>query len=401
MDWLTDRFNAIQDNILNLIEQGAEDLDSQINYWNLVRQENVYLYYGRKEGLTHFGLQPLPVTAVSEYKAKEAISMVLLLQSLKKSAYANEVWTLQDASAELINTQPKDCFKKQPYTVEVWFNNDRQNSNQYINWNFIYYQDANDVWHKVPGLVDYNGLYYVEIGGDQVYFALFDADDQRFGGTGIWSVHFKNKTLSAPSSSASSFSPHSGKNYATVSSPTENTVSQSESPGRLQKSEVGSSTSPRAKTSTVRRRRERESTPEGQPSTSTKRRRGRIGGGGGGGAERAVPSPEQVGSRHRSVSTTHLSRLARLQKEAWDPPVLIVTGPANVLKCWRYRKKNQNEFSFLDISTIFTWVGSNKETDNKGRMLIAFHNDTERDQFVKYVHFPKNTSYAFGKLDKL
>lgn len=397
MEWLTQRFNAIQDNLLNLIEQGAEDLDSQIKYWNLVRQENVYLYYGRREGLTHFGLQPLPVTTVSEYKAKEAINMVLLLQSLKKSAYARETWTLQNASAELINTQPRNCFKKQPYNVEVWFNNDRNNSYIYINWDFIYYQDSNDVWHKVPGLVYYYGMYYSEVGCEQVYFALFDTDDQRFGGTGNWSVHFKNKTLIAPTSSSNSYSSHSGKNSSsTVSSSTENTVSTSESPRRIQRPEVGSSTE---ETSTLRRRRrERESTPEGRATTPAKRRRG---GGGGGGIERAAPSPEAVGSRHRSVPTSHLSRLARLQEEARDPPVIIVTGPPNVLKCWRYRKRNQNEFPVLDISTIFTWVGRNNTNSNKGRMLVAFEDSKQREQFVKHVTFPKHTSFAYGTLDKL
>ena len=81
--------------------------------------------------------------------------------------------------------------------------------------------------------------------------------------------------------------------------------------------------------------------------------------------------------------------------------MIIVTGPPNVLKCWRYRKRNQNEFPVLDISTIFTWVGRNNTNSNKGRMLVAFEDSKQREQFVKHVTFPKHTSFAYGTLDKL
>nr|AQM73679.1 E2 [Human papillomavirus] len=394
MEWLTERFSAVQETLLNLIEQGADDLDSQIAYWNNVRKENVYMFYAKKEGLTHLGLQPLPVTAVSEYKAKEAIHIVLLLQSLKKSVYGAEQWTLQTTSAELLNTQPKDCFKKHPYTVEVWFDNNKNNSFPYINWDDIYYQDAQEEWHKVPGLVDYNGLYYNEVGGDRVYFALFDADAQKYGETGVWTVHFKHTTLVAPISSSKQSSAYSGKTSDSVPTTSKDTVSPKESPRRLQKPEVGSST---GETPAIRRgrRKQGESTSEGEPTTSTKRRRG----GGGGGADRFGVSPEEVGARHRSVSRNHLSRLEQLKEEARDPPILIIKGPANVLKCWRYRKKNSCCTPFLDCSTIFTWVGGS--TDEQARMLVAFRTQTEREQFLKYVSLPKDTSYAFGQLDEL
>ena len=392
MEWLTDRFNAVQDTLMTLIEQGAEDLDSQITYWNTVRKENVYMYYARKENLTHLGLQPLPVLAVSEYKAKQAIQMVLLLESLKKSPYAKEAWTLQNTSAELLNTQPKNCFKKHPYTVHVWFDDDKNNSFPYVNWDAIYYQDNQEIWHKVPGLVDLNGLYYNEVGGDRVYFALFDADAQKYGHTGYWSVHFKHETLSFISSSKQSSS-FSGKT-SSVSTATKDPIPTEESPRRLQRPEVGSSTG--EKTSLRRRRRQQgESTSEGEPTSSKRRRRG-----GGGAADRSGVSPEAVGSRHRSVTAAHLSRLERLKEEARDPPIIIITGPANTLKCWRYRKGKSDASWCLAVSTIFQWVGSSS-ANNQARMLVAFRNNHEREQFIKYVQLPKNASYAFGQLDKL
>ena len=396
MEWLTDRFNAVQETLLNLIEQGAEDLDSQIEYWNNVRKENVYMYYAKREGLTHIGLQPLPVPAVSEYKAKQAIHLVLLLQSLKKSPFATESWTLQNTSEELINTQPKDCFKKHPYTVEVWFDNDRNNSYPYINWDAIYYQDSQEKWHKVPGLVDYNGLYYNEVGGDRVYFTIFDTDAQKYGQTGMWTVHFKRKTLVAPISSSKQSSAYSGKTPTSVSSSSKDTLPTKESPRRLQRPEVGSST---GETTAVRRRRREqgESSTDGEPTTTSKRRRG---GGGGGGTGRLGVSPEEVGSRHHSVTGRHRTRLEQLKEEARDPPIIIVTGPANSLKCWRYRKQNSNAFPFLAVSTIFTWVGGCGSAE-QARMLIAFNTDEERTQFIKYVQFPKQTTFALGQLDKL
>lgn len=396
MDWLTDRFNSVQEALLELIEQGADDLDSQINYWNKVREENVLMYYGKKEGLTHIGLQPLPVTAVSEYKAKQAIHMVLLLQSLKKSPYATEPWTFQHTSAELIYTQPKDCFKKEPYNVEVWFDNDKHNSYPYVNWNYIYYQDSMDKWHKVPGLVDYNGMYYKEINGDQVYFVLFDTDAQRYGTSGTWTVKFKNETLVASISSSRSYSAASNKNSTDVSPASEIAVpSSSQSPRRLQRPEVGSSTGEETTLRGRRGRQQREPSPDEQPTTTAKRRRR---GGGGNQHQQSAPTPEEVGSRHRSVSRKHLSRLERLEEEARDPPVIIVQGPANILKCWRYRKRNQNAALFLSISTIFSWIGG---PDDAARMLVAFRNDQERTNFLRYVQFPKHTTYAFGSLDRL
>lgn len=399
MEWLTERFNAVQEALLELIEQGSDDLDSQIKYWNRVREENVLMYYGRKEGLTHIGLQPLPVAAVSEYKAKQAIHMVLLLQSLKKSAFANEPWTLQNASAELIYTQPKDCFKKDPYTVEVWFDNNKHNSFPYVNWNYIYYQDTMDNWQKVPGLVDYNGLYYDEIRGDRVYFVLFDTDAQKYGHTGTWTVLFKNHTLVAPISSSSTVSANSGKDTSSVPSTSEITVSSAtQSPRRLQRPEVGSSTGEETSIRRRRRRQQREPSPTEYPTTTAKRRRG---GGGGGPTTQSAPSPEDVGSRHRSVTRKHLTRLELLQEEARDPPIIIVTGPANILKCWRYRKRNQNSAAFLSISTIFYWVGDACNDADRAKMLIAFRSDNERADFLKHVPLPKHTSYAFGSLDNL
>ena len=151
---------------MNLYESEPHTLDEQIEVWENIRKQNILLFYGRKEGFKNFGLQPIPSLAVSEYKAKEAIQQVILLKSLKNSAYAREEWSLVDTSAELIHTPPRNTFKKQPYIVEVHYDNNPQNAFPYTNWDVLYVQDEHDNWFKTEGKVDVNGLFYEDLNGD-------------------------------------------------------------------------------------------------------------------------------------------------------------------------------------------------------------------------------------------
>nr|UOV22678.1 E2 [Human papillomavirus] len=379
---LTARFNALQDAILTLYEEGHTDLQSQIDYWELVRKEQVLLYYARKEGYTRLGLQPTPTPVVSEYNAKEAIKISLLLKSLLKSKYAKEQWTLPETSAELLNTEPKNCFKKSGYTVEVLYDNNENNAVAYTNWDFIYYQDSNDIWHKVNGRVDIDGLFYEEINGDRVYFGLFEPDSQRYGVTGTWTVKYKNTTIS---SSDSSFrhpssdvedSERPGPSTRDTETPTQSITTR------------GSETSPiSSTTSHIRLRRGGE-----QRERGTKRRRVVSPG------RQSVPSPGEVGSRLRSTPRSGLSRLQRLQEEARDPPIIIVEGPANSLKCWRNRLPRYSTL-YLFCTTVFKWIGDG--LCSQSRMLISFHNEQQRYSFLEAVKLPKHSSYAYGALNKL
>ena len=87
---LRDRLYALQESLMESYESGSADLQSQINYWYLVRKEQALLYKARQDGHRSLGLQPLPTLQVSEYRAKEAITMTLLLRSFAKSEYARE-----------------------------------------------------------------------------------------------------------------------------------------------------------------------------------------------------------------------------------------------------------------------------------------------------------------------
>lgn len=357
-------------------------MQSQIDYWELVRKEQVLLFYARKEGYNRLGLQPTPTPAVSEYNAKEAIKISLLLKSLLKSKYAKEQWTLPETSAELLNTEPKNCFKKSGYTVEVLYDNNENNTVAYTNWDFIYYQDSNDMWHKVNGRVDINGMFYEEINGDTVYFALFEPESQRYGVTGTWTVRYKNTTISSSDSSFRTApadvedSERPGTSTRDTETPTQSSTTR------------GAETSPiSSTTSHVRLRRGRE-----QRERGAKRRRVVSPG------RQSVPSPGEVGSRPRSTPRSGLSRLQRLQEEAWDPPIIIVEGPANSLKCWRNRLPKYSAL-YLFCTTVFKWIGDG--LCSQSRMLISFHNEQQRHSFLEAVKLPRHSSYAYGALNKL
>nr|AYA93589.1 MAG: E2 protein [Human papillomavirus] len=387
---LTQRFNVLEEAILNIIEEGPTDLKSQIRYWELTRKQNVLLFYSKKEGYNKLGLQPVPAPAVSEYNAKQAIQMQLLLTSLSKSQFANETWTLQDCSAELINTQPKDCFKKRGFTVEVWYDHEKEKAFPYTNWKDIYYQDAQEQWHKVEGKVDANGLYFDELNGDRVYFQYFGADSHKYGSTGEWTVHYRNATIVSSSSSNGRFG-HQPKDTSEQPS----TSRYSETPTqkrRREPEEVDSTTSSTATASSTSPslRNRRRGGQQGERGTVPKRRRVES-------PERtSAPTASEVGSGHRLPPRQGLGRLQRLQIEARDPPILILKGSSNNLKCFRNRIKSCNWF--INSSNVWRWLGHGC---TKSRMLLAFESPLQRDRFIKHVKLPKDTSYAYGSLDSL
>ena len=374
---------------MSLYEEGPTDLQSQIKHWDLERKSNVLLYYARQEGYLSLGLQPTPTLQVSQYRAKEAIHIGILLKSLAKSEFVNERWTLTDTSSQLILTEPQNCFKKGPFQVEVLFDNEEQNMFPYTNWDFIYYQDADDKWHKTEGKVDYNGLYFEEPNGDRTYFKLFEKDAATYGRSGQWTVRFKKTIISAPVTSSSRAFAGSEAGPSAVDSETPEEV---RSPPRRSQSK-STTESP---TTTVHSRRRRRGSGEGE-STSHKRRRTTtatttVG---------AAPSPGQVGQSHRSVNQHHLSRLARLQAEARDPPIIIVQGGSNALKCWRRRFLLKFGHLCLDSTSVFSWVRNHDTRKLSSRILVAFSNTEQRALFLSSVSVPKTCSVSFGNLNRL
>ncbi|QIA98996.1 early protein 2 [Callithrix penicillata papillomavirus type 2] len=374
MESLTDRFDSIQEDLLQIYERGETDLNELIHYWDLVRQENLLMHFARQKGLLRIGLQHLPALQVSENKAKQAIQMKIVLTSLQKSQYGNEPWTLPEVSLEVYNASPMHTLKKSGRTVTVIYDNDNSKEVPYVSWNYIYFQDETGNWHKTVGKVGRFGLYYIDEEGNEIYYENFEEDSRKYGTTGHWEV-----IDNAPVSTSV---PRPNSPRASSS----NSDSEKESSGPSRKEEP-SSKRPRFG-----------------------RRQGEYRSGGGTRAEAdsstegpGIPSPGDVGSRTTTVGRGHISRLERLQAEAWDPAIIILKGRPNAMKCWRNRAKHKYRHLYSYMSTVFQWVTETGHHHGPvgGRMLISFESVQQRNLFIKNVPLPKAVTFALGNLESL
>ncbi|ANZ90233.1 E2 protein [Bos taurus papillomavirus 16] len=203
METLLARLDALQEQLLTLYESDSKDIDDQIKHWSLLRQEYVLQHFARKHSISRLGMQTVLPLQVSQHKAKEAIEMVMYLESLKNSTFAVEPWTLTDTSREMFIIPPKNCFKKGGTTVDVWYDCLQANSMHYTAWSYIYYETESG-WIKAEGQVDYNGCYY-EDGNTRIYYTRFEDDAQRYSKNMEWEVHYKTHVFS-PVASVSSTS---------------------------------------------------------------------------------------------------------------------------------------------------------------------------------------------------
>lgn len=424
---LNQLYESLQEQILNLYEQENTDLASQLLHWRLIRRSSAVQYYARKQGLKRLGLQPVPSLASSEAAGKQAIEMTILLDSLMQSPFAQESWTLQDTSADLVlNTDPQRTFKKLPFTVEVWFDDDKDNTFPYVNYRLFYVRDENNFWYKAEGKVDYDGLYYEEPNGDRAYFKLFATDASVYSKRGFWTVHYNSHVLFPPPTSSR---PLTGPSSIVVIDSDEeqpgpskaaDTVTGQTHPGPADSDQseeeserTGRRTPGSPKAVGVRPRQgEGQREPSSPPIKRAKadssggfRRRGARGGGGTGGGIRrrsgggSAPTAEEVGRGHFLVTQRGLTRLGRLQEEARDPSIIIVQGPANCLKCWRFRLSRYKEY-FENSTSVFRWVTKPCDAP-ESRILVSFKSTTQRQQFITYVKIPKHCHYSFGSLDTL
>lgn len=387
---LRERLDAIQTQLMNLYESSPTDLQSQIKHYQLLRKECAIQYYAKKEGYNNLGLQHLPPTRVSEHNSKQAIKMSILLESLAKSPYANEEWTLTETSADRLLSPPRNCFKKQSFEVEVWFDQNPNNAFPYINWEWIYYQDENDEWHKVKGRTDYNGLYFVEVDGTVSYFLLFEKDANRYGQTGMWTVNVKNKQILPPSVGSSARRSVSESQSNGTQSPF-NTQTEETVGGRQIPQEAAG---PSSTTTSPKRGQRRRRGGEGEQTTNKRRRRAEGRGG------TADITAEEVGQSHRSVPAAGLTRVERLKAEARDPPLVLIKGCANKLKCWRYRCEQKCPKPYSYMTSVFKWI-TNDVTLADSRLLVAFHDSAERAKFLASVSLPKGSKHCLGNIESL
>lgn len=433
----------MQEQILDLYESNSKKLEDHIRYWNLERQEHVLQYYARREGLSRLGMQPLPALHISEARAKAAIEMELILESLNKTPYGREDWTLQEVSREKFLTDPPYTFKKGALNVEVSYGDHPTDYMPYVLWNDIYYQNEEGRWFKVAGQVDYEGLYFTQ-GGHKNYWVRFRDDAAQFGNfTERWVVRNRNTNITSSAPSASSqgsqgavgglsskktISSNSSRDSAEASAEaTERGRKRRlpETPGPSARRGRRSSSAPRA-SSTPQPGRRVSTLASGQgeqrdPLRLRNQRRGGLRGRGGGlgrgshqtrrsprghqpesssSTENSPVPPEQVGRRHQTPERGAHTRLEKLIADARDPPVIVLRGPPNVVKCYRYRVNNTHGDLFDAISSTFTWVNK-RHRSSEGRILIAFKSEGQRSVFVNTVKIPNKITWSYGQLDAL
>lgn len=458
METLSERFTALQDKLMDIYESGLETLEAQIEHWQLLRQEQVLLNFARRNGVLRLGYQPVPSLATSETKAKDAIGMVLLLQSLQTSKYAEETWSLVQTSLETVRSLPENCFKKEPQTIEVVFDGDPENRMIYTVWNWIYFQNTEDIWQKVKGQVDYEGAFYME-GKHKHYYVKFENDANRFSTTGLWEVHVNQDTVFTPVTSST---PQAGSKLSPVPSDSASRQpipSTSTATTTKQRRYGRKRSSPTATTTRRQRQRTREtqqktkrlrsrtrsrtksrsrsrSRSSGRQETDYTRGRGQGGrgrererergradssnrtsqGGGrsgrrpqtrsrsrsGGSPDRVGVAPSEVGRTLQSVGTTSHGRLGRLLDEAKDPPVILLRGEANQLKCYRYRARKKHKGNYKYFSSTWSWIGEHSnDRIGRARMLVSFISTHQRELFLDTMKLPQGVDWSYGNFDSL
>lgn len=387
MENLSQALESVQEELLSLYERDSKVLADQIRHWSLTRREQVLLHVAKKRGVTRVGMTPVPPLAVSQGRAKTAIEQELILQGLQESEFGKEPWTLTDTSRERLLADPPYCFKKGGQQVEVRFDQEQENVTSYVLWSHIYHQGSDDRWYKTSGKLDHYGLYFTDEDGMKEYYVKFADEAKKFGRTGTYEVltPIPTSTSTAPGRGDSSTPSSTGDSF------------------------------PKKTTTPAKKRRRplRISSPRIPPT----HRRLRGGGGGGSGrpgsgrqrelgASQATeqrptpPSPEEVGRRTESTPRGSRSRLGQLLLDARDPPVLVLKGDANSLKCVRYRLKSKYSSLFCRVSTTFTWTApSGPERWGRSRMMLTFRNEEQRSHFLDTVSFPKSVQFFLGSLE--
>ncbi|AKG54927.1 E2 protein [Human papillomavirus 204] len=383
MENLSQRLESLQERLLSLYEQDSNDIQDQITHWTLIKQEQVLFHYARQNGVRRLGMQTIPTLAASEARAKQAIEMVLQLQSLANSPFGMEPWLLQDTSRERYTAAPGNTFKKQPQTLLLTFDNDKDNSVEHTVWTYIYYQNGDGIWHKEESGVDEKGIFFIKYGVEKIYYLSFADEATRYSRKGEYTVHFKSQRHSYNVSSVSSTSGSPGSPDSTETNPSSSHTrgAEEESPERPVRSRAYGqrpSTSPRVSS--------RRGGEQGKSGTGTDSDSGL-----------APPSPGDVGSRTTQPARRNQSRLRVLLQEARDPLVLCLKGGPNQLKCLRYRLKKQHHKLFTKISTTWHWV-DNTSTNRVGnaRMLIQFLTEEQRNHFLDVIIVPKDISVYRG-----
>ncbi|AUT11914.1 E2 [Leptonychotes weddellii papillomavirus 3] len=439
---LAKRLDLVRDGLLDLYERCDDSLESQLKHWQLLRQEYAILYFARRSGIIRVGCQPVPPAQVSRERARDAIEVHLMLQSLQQSNFCNEPWTLADTSLERYKTEPQGCWKKNPEMVEVRYDGDRENATLHTLWQDIYYRNSDGVWCKTHGQVDGHGLFYLD-NGCKRYYVYFADDAKKYSRSGIWEVEYKNEILSPLDSVTSTTAP------AHVCRPPEGPA---RTPARGSAGRLSTPPEPRhtpwsPQVSTSRADVPDTTSPLGGPvpalaaqptlptavsrswKSATRRHRRCLGPvtaatpgatdtrGGAAAAPysaEAPPSsptpaegpereperqPADPGRRLPPAARPNRGRPGRLLRGTGDcsPALAVLRGSGNVLKCYRYRIKKKHRRLFRAVSTTWHWTGEDgADRAGEARLLVWFENPAQRSEFFESVPMPPSVSAYEG-----
>lgn len=377
METIAKHLDACQEQLLELYEENSNDLRQHIQHWKCVRHENVLLHKARQMGLSHIGLQVVPPLQVSQTKGHEAIEMQMTLETLLKSEFGMESWTLQDTSFEMWLTPPKRCLKKQGKTVEVKYDCNADNTMHYVLWKYIYvYDTEKEKWVKVPGMVDCYGLYYM-VGGYKTYYVNFEKEAKKYGKTLQWEVCYDSTVICSP---------------ASVSS----TVQEVSIAGPTSYSTTTLAQATCAVSSSVRE--------ECLQAPPHKRQRG----------------PSQSAAKNQNTSSivchtdcgtldsennninnnNYSSNNERNNSYCTATPIVQLQGDSNNLKCFRYRLHSNYKDLFVLASSTWHWTASSNSTKT-AIVTLTYVNEQQREQFLNTVKIPTTITYKLGFLQLL
>ncbi|QBR53193.1 E2 protein [Tree shrew papillomavirus 2] len=451
MEQLATRLDAVQEALMDIYESGKDNIDTQVAHWGLQRREQAIMYLARQRGLSKLGFQKLPPLQVTQENARVAIQMHLSAMSLAKSKYAREKWTISDISKERYNCAPQSRFKKNGRTVTVYFDGCKENAMDYVVWGAVYTELEDGVWTRVASSVSSKGIYYEE-DGEEVYYVDFTEEAKAYGATGVWEVHDGNTiytsvvpvTSSTPnahhrrqaqvpdSGPASLGAQHTRESIIYISCGAGGAASGpalSRGPPPVPGGPPAVCAQPSARGGRGEEEEAQEEEEEERP--SAKRRAILVRGAGAtpspqppnisyhgaecapdtaAGPPPASPPPataapqclaaavpavavEETRGGHEADQGSPTDRSGHSQREIGPrgPCVVTVKGPANALKCWRYRLHQQHAEHFLSVSTTWQWTQvSGRHRAGRARVLILFTGEGQRDLFLARVRLPRH-----------
>nr|ALJ32380.1 early protein E2 [human papillomavirus 82] len=355
METLCHRLNVCQEKILDCYELDSDKLVDQINYWTLVRYECAMFYTAREKNLQTLNHQVVPASAVSKQKACQAIEMHMALESLNKSEYNMEAWTMRDTCYELWGEAPKQCFKKEGKTVTVMFDGNKDNTMDYTCWTYVYIYKE-DRWVKTHGNVDHTGIYY-KPDVHKEYYVKFIEEAKKYGAQ-QWEVYMCGNVITCPeyvSSTCRDPLPSTTTVEQHSNTPTTNTYTTS----------VGT------KEAQAPQQRKRQRITEPDSSTVT---------------------PLSVDTcDHQIHCGTGSANTGGHQSATKTAFIVHLKGATNCLKCLRYRfSKHRNLFK--EVSSTWHWTSNTKA----GIVTITFDSAHQRQQFINTVKVPPSVTVSLG-----